>query len=443
MCVRDSYFPFYVEPVLKPVFHYRFSPVEIFTLLTFAAFVLSRLTHYVSSTAKQRPSLHAPRSTSHALRSTLHRADYAVLAFTAVATLSLLFTERLDVASNEWRMVILEPALFYFLLRGINPREREMWTILDAFVLGGLVVALYGLWQYGFQQEELITAEGGLLRLRSIYGSPNNVALYLGRILPLLAAMALIGGQHQGGRRWAYTAALLPVSLAILLTFSKGGLFVGLPAAFLFVFWRWQKAAGRRTWPWLIGLLVLGLLGISLAQQIPALAGRLNLRGATGDFRINLWRAGLNMLADHPLFGVGLDNFLYAYRGRYIFESAWQEPNLSHPHNIVLDFATRLGLFGLLAGGWMLWALAGTLWAEQQYLARSEDRLSITWRPVAIGLGGAFVAMLAHGLVDHSFFLVDLAFTFYLMLGITVWLQNRRQQAGRISGKLSQQRPRA
>ena len=39
---------------------------------------------------------------------------------------------------------------------------------------------------------------------------------------------------------------------------------------------------------------------------------------------------------------VGLDNFLYAYRGRYILDAAWQEPNLNHPHNIVLDFATRL-----------------------------------------------------------------------------------------------------
>lgn len=432
-------FPFYVEPVLKPIFHYRFSPVEIFTLVAFAAFVLSRLTHYLSTLHAPRPTLPTPRSTLHAL----HHADYAVLAFTAVATLSLLFTERLDVASNEWRMVILEPALFYFLLRGINPGEREMWTILDAFVVGGLAVALYGLWQYGFRPEELITAEGGLLRLRSIYGSPNNVALYLGRILPLLAAMALIGRQRHGWRRWAYTAALLPLSLAVLLTFSKGGLFVGLPAAFLFVVWRWQKAAGRRSWPWLIGLVVLGLLGISLTQQIPALAGRLDLRGATGDFRINLWRASLNMFADHPLFGVGLDNFLYAYRGRYIFESAWQEPNLSHPHNIVLDFATRLGLLGLLAGGWMLWVLAGTLWAEQKHLAKSEDRFSTAWRPVAAGLGGAFVAMLAHGLVDHSFFLVDLAFTFYLMLGTVVWLQNRRQQARRISGKLSQERPKA
>ena len=70
------------------------------------------------------------------------------------------------------------------------------------------------------------------------------------------------------------------------------------------------------------------------------------------------------MIRDHPLFGVGLDNFLYAYRGRYILDAAWQEPNLNHPHNIILDFATRLGLLGLLAGGWMIFVLARTLKAK-------------------------------------------------------------------------------
>jgi hypothetical protein len=30
--------------------------------------------------------------------------------------------------------------------------------------------------------------------------------------------------------------------------------------------------------------------------------------------------------------------------------------------------------------------------------------------------------MLAHGFVDHSFFLVDLAYAFFLLLAIAIWL---------------------
>jgi hypothetical protein len=136
------------------------------------------------------------------------------------------------------------------------------------------------------------------------------------------------------------------------------------------------------------------------------------------------------MIADHPWFGVGLDNFLYAHRGRYILDAAWQEPNLNHPHNIALDFATRLGLVGLVAGGWLIGEAGWRLGRSCKLLAVSpkpeateyERRMTAVWLPVAVGLGGGLISMVLHGMVDHSFFLVDLAYAFYLMLGTAVWL---------------------
>ena len=338
-----------------------------------------------------------------------------MLAFAVVATLSLLFTERLDVATNEWRLVILEPALLYLLFRWMRLKDTDVWTILDAFILGGLLVALIGLGQYATGQN-LITSEEGLMRLRSIYGSPNNVALYLGRILPILAAMALMGS---GRRRIAYAVAIIPIGLAILLTFSKGSLLIGVPASLVVVFIIWRRSLRGRIWPWLLGFAAAGALAFILALQIPQLAGRLNPQGETGLFRVNLWLASLNMVRDHPVFGIGLDNFLYAYRGRYILGAAWQEPNLSHPHNIVLDFATRLGLVGLLAGLAMILAFTQALW-------KLPSTVPDQWKPIAAGITGSLVYILAHGLVDHSFFIVDLAFGFMLLLGVTVWL--RRNQ---------------
>ncbi len=422
--------PFYVTP--KPMMGYRFSPVEVFTLITFAAFLVSRFTFHIShftshvSRFRFRSSLLAPRPS-------LLAADYAVLAFVAVTTISLFFTTRLDVALNEWRWVILEPALLYVLLRGARLNQKEMWWVLDAFILGGAVVAVYGLWQYG-TGSNLITAEGGLMRLRSVYGSPNNVALYLGRIIPLLVALVLpwppnLQSPISTPRRRFYLLLLAPITLAVLFTFSKGALFLGLPSALLFVFWQWQRANGRSTWPWVVAAGVAGAAGLLVALQIPVLAGRLDLTGTTGLLRVNLWRASLNMVTDHPWFGVGLDNFLYEYRSRYIFDAAWAEPNLNHPHNLFLDFATRLGLLGLVTGGWMI-GMAGKVIGKQlvgdskQWAVDSKqwtvDNLPYALLPLVVGLGGVLVDMLVHGLVDHSFFLVDLAGAFYLLLGTAV-----------------------
>jgi O-antigen ligase len=340
-----------------------------------------------------------------------------VASLVLVATLSLAFTERLDVATNEWRVVVVEPALFYLLLRLARLADGERWAILDAFVAGAVVMALFGHWEY-FTGRDVITVEDGLYRLRSVYGSPNNVALYLGRVIPLLVAFVLLG---RGRRRWAYGLALIPTGLAMLLTFSKGAFFFGLPAALLAILVYWRRALGRPVWPWLLGVGMAGLLFLVVALQFPQLAARLDPRGLTGALRLNLWRSAVAMFFDHPLFGAGLDNFLYAYRGRYLLDAAWQDPNLSHPHNLVLDFATRLGLAGLLAG----FLLFASFW---QTARRLPAAVPAAWRPVAIGLLGAFAHTIAHGLVDHSFFLVDLAFSFLLVLALAIRLEDTHRR---------------
>jgi len=38
--------------------------------------------------------------------------------------------------------------------------------------------------------------------------------------------------------------------------------------------------------------------------------------------------------------------------------------------------------------------------------------------PVVVGIAGSLAYMLAHGLVDHGYFLVDLAFAFHLLLAL-------------------------
>lgn len=419
--------PFYVPPLPKPILNYRFSPIEVFTLVTAFAWATRSIFHW----ARERTGDVATRIST--LRWTT--ADSAVTAFVLVATVSLFFTERLGVATNEWRVVIIEPALFYLLLRAVRPGRREMAVILGAFVLGGLLVALYGLWQYA-SGTDLITAEGGLMRLRSIYGSPNNVGLYLGRIIPLVAAVALFTWASVSHRtRLGYLAVLAILALAVLLSFSKGALILGLPAGLAVVFWLWQRYRGRRAWPWLLALAVAGVAALVVASRVPALAARLDLFGATGVFRLNLWRSAVHMIQDHPLFGVGLDNFLYAYRGRYILDAAWQEPNLNHPHNVLLDFATRLGLVGLAVGIWLFFEAARFLrrsWLRQSALLPG----SLAWLAVVAGLAGTLADALAHGLVDHSFFLVDLAFAFCLLLGTAVWLSDSPEAGGPTQNQL-------
>ncbi len=131
-------------------------------------------------------------------------------------------------------------------------------------------------------------------------------------------------------------------------------------------------------------------------------------------FRLPLWRSSWAMIRDHPVLGVGLDNFLYQYRSRYVLPTAWEEFNLSHPHNILLDFWLRLGLPGLLVLVWLL----VTFFRQGFRSLRRLVRGVVHRRLLVMGLMAGMVGAIAHGLVDNAFFLVDLAFVFMLMLAL-------------------------
>jgi O-antigen ligase len=143
---------------------------------------------------------------------------------------------------------------------------------------------------------------------------------------------------------------------------------------------------------------------VSGAAIAGALPERLNPLRQTGGFRIDLWVSSLQMIRDHPLLGVGLDNFVYLYQQVYLREGAAAEPNLSHPHNWVLHMWLELGLVGLIAFVWLLVTFA------------RQIRNTRGW--VVAGATGAVVDMLIHGLIDNSYFLVDLAFVFWLCLAL-------------------------
>jgi O-antigen ligase len=334
--------------------------------------------------------------------------DWAVLALMVVAILTGLVAEDKLVALFELRAIFLLPALYYALLR-LHLDTQTRWRVMDGFILGAVGMAVVGLVQYALERN-VVFAEGGLPRMLSVYPSPNNVGLYLGRVWSLLVAIVLWG---RGQRRMFYTLALLPVTLALVLSFSRGALLLAVPAAMLAMGWR---AADR--WRWAaLALVAIGALVLIPLLRVPRFASLLDLDQGGTFFRLELWQSSLALIHDHPWFGVGPGNFLEAYRTRYVLPSAWQEFDLEHPHNVYLDHWTRLGVLGVLAGV----SLQIAFWRAVRRQPRRPALLKRSVLPkhaLALGLAGSMAALLAHGLVDNALFFPDLALAFFLTLAL-------------------------
>lgn len=100
---------------------------------------------------------------------------------------------------------------------------------------------------------------------------------------------------------------------------------------------------------------------------------------------------------------------------------AWEEPDLSHPHNLVLDQWVRLGIAGL----GLLMVMQFVFWRR---LLRLYRRLWGQPDPVMLAVVmGALASMfnlLVHGMVDHSIYVIDLAVVFSLLIALAVSLPN-------------------
>lgn len=318
-----------------------------------------------------------------------------------VSLLTVADTAHLRESIRELRTVILEPVAFLFLALYWLRRAELRSVAIVAYLTGATVVAALAVIQFIIGANVVLA--NGSRRVTSVYQHPNNLALYLGRALAFgLGAVA--GGARLTRSRGALVALGI-IGAGLLLSVSLGA-FLGVGVATLLAA---LLARHHTTRIALLGGLVLVAVVVLLFARgrVDALLGG----GGSAGLRRMIWGSALAMLRDRPAFGVGLDQFLYQYAPRYAQPAAWGERFTAHPHNLVLDFWLRLGILGVAWLGWMALTLARHLFTT---LRKATDES----RAMLVAVAAALVAATVHGLVDNFFFLIDLAFVWWLLLAL-------------------------
>ncbi len=299
-------------------------------------------------------------------------------------------------AWREWRLCFVQPALLYGLIR---LERRLAWRdVLWAWLASGVTVSLVGVGQWCVGA---VTWAGEMGRVSGVYYSPNHLALYLERLVPVAVGLAWRADRRR--LAWGGVGILL---LVLYLTGSRGAWLLGVPAAWLVMGWTLRPGWRGR----LIGI------GLCLLLAWSGIAAGRGLNAWEQEIRVPVWRSALALIADHPWSGVGLDGFQFAYP-RYLRAEAWSEPLLYHPHNMWLDAAARLGLPGLAVFVALIGCSCKLLWAGNGWQGRR--------RVVQVGLCAGLCAGLAHGLVDSGYFLPDLACGLALMVGVGMELHRQ------------------
>jgi O-antigen ligase len=309
-----------------------------------------------------------------------------------------------DAALSSFELLLLLQTFLLFVYIATRVRTRRQVCFLVGVLLVG--VALQGFMtlvlrvtghSFAFAglsgRVDVGTAPGGVSseRVGGTVGSPNTAAAYFTLLLAPALALLFAAGGHRRLKQLALLAFPLGV-VAVILTLSRGGwIALGLSVTIVCV------VAWYRGWLPLGGLIAIAVGVALLLLPFHELIGARLSGGDKGSAasRVPLMHIAANMIRDHPLFGVGANNFAEVLP-RYVtpeFTRDW----LYTVHNKYLLVWAETGIGGVIAFVFFMGETIRKAWA----CVRTADPLMA---PLALGFAAAVVGQMAHMFFDvfHS-----------------------------------------
>ena len=291
---------------------------------------------------------------------------------------------------EEWRPISQVPqatrtylfkgvgfTLFFFLILNVFREEGHVRRLLIVFAVTGTIQAFYGLTEYlsGHQHIFAYRKKYYTDAATGTFINRNHFALFLE--MSLLVTLGLLFSRlrrRESGFTWrerllslnergtslnlTLALAVVLLSVALVLSYSRAGIIFGLSAAGLFCLVQVRREWSARKLV-IVALLAVAVLAPAYGIGYWTLTGRYAI--LTEDVtvpggRITVWEKTLDIFRDFPLLGTGIGTFQHVFP-RY--RPASVRAFYDYSHN---DYLQVLSESGLAGGVLILWGLFLTVW---------------------------------------------------------------------------------
>jgi O-antigen ligase len=192
----------------------------------------------------------------------------------------------------------------------------------------------------------------------------------------MLAAAAMVAAIAFSTARGVWVGALIGV--VVLAVVGRGG--------------RGRPAVGLA---FLAGLGAVAALAFALSPGLRQQAAPLFTLGGENAQRVAIWQANRDIVAEHPLLGLGFGRYRAA--GKAYYEPYPQADRKSHAHNNFLQIAAESGLLGLAAFCLVFVSLLRLGWGAMRDAPDAD-----TWI-AATGAWLGIVVFLVAGMTQYNF----------------------------------------
>ncbi len=236
---------------------------------------------------------------------------------------------------DYWNVYLLFVAISIVLINNYAALERYVWGM----IIGSMVIVFYGIYAV---YAGLPAAVGGRAGAYGMYENQNDYSFIVIMSIPFIYTY----WKTQTGRlkRLLLLIFMLASVYGVFLSLSRGGMLALVLEAGLIVIFTFDK---KKQFGYLFLLLLLGAAAI--AYQFVAReenqAGVYSLDDSEYS-RMELWKAGKNMIINRPLLGIGSRRF-GEFSQEYGEISGWDKGK--NAHNTYIEILATSGLIGFVS----------------------------------------------------------------------------------------------
>ena len=332
------------------------------------------------------------------------KAPFAV--WLGAALLSMVWAVHPDFSIDAIRSEIVQGFVSFLIFFKFTRTSRDLKFFMGTLFASGVVTSVIA----------LVHFLRGLdpIPVGAFYGGALSNAGFVTTVLPFLAATTLLRSDRY---RIAMVCAILLLLLAAYGTTNRGiWLYLLVELAFFGCLYLVRVDLQPKARKTAIALLtVLAILGTG--TLFFASKGRLGLEGgpteivagtAKADPRPQLWKDSIDWIQRRPFTGAGFGMMVL---GKELQE---QQKDLTHTHahNIILNYALQLGLFGPLVLAFVFYSAGREFWK----LTKCADK-----ELIMLGIAGIAMisGILAAGMIE-DLFNRHLAWLFWSLVGMTL-----------------------
>jgi putative inorganic carbon (hco3(-)) transporter len=334
------------------------------------------------------------------------KATLLVLAFGVVTFASLFyasdFTLAVGAIDDFWKDGLIAVIVVLLLRNGASLRH-VMWAfILVGIFLGSISVYQYltgtftnEYWGFGVSNIQNIAGSTEGYRIAGPIGDPNFYAQIMLVLVPI-SFQRFMDEKAPVLRALALLATGLTV-LTVIFTFSRGA-FLALAAMGMILFWFNPPKPTQLVLAILLGVVLIRFVPTDYTERLTTLTDLFG--GSTGvqsdisfQGRASELTAAWLMFADHPIFGVGVQNYPVYYQQYSRRIGLDSRTEARQAHSMYFQVAAEMGLMGLIVFGVILWNIFSSIWSSWKRLKNAGEELYANMvLSVLIGTVGYFSA---------------------------------------------------